>query len=164
VPYRPSTADSGFQHETTDGDYFASLASARYMLLTTFKPDGTHISTPVQGMTHGDQAYFRAWSRSGTVKRLRHTHGVQVVPCTALGMLSYGPPLYATARLLPGEEANPVAVDLARKFPVQQRFLIPLLRRWRWRMMHYQLLAPAPGARTRKAPGGINVGVRVYAR
>jgi len=49
---------------------------------------------------------------------------------------------YATARLLVGEQASQAAGKLAGKYPVQQRFLIRLLR-WtrRWQMEYYELLA-----------------------
>lgn len=142
MPSRPSTPDSSYQREAADGGYFTALAPAKYMLLTTFKREGTPVSTPVQGVIDGKRAYFRVWSQSGTVKRLRHTAGVQVTPCTVLGLCSFGPPINATARLLPSEEASRVARKLARKYPVQHRSLIPLIYRTRRRqMVHYELLA-----------------------
>jgi PPOX class probable F420-dependent enzyme len=144
---RPSATGSSYQQEADDG-YFAPLAPARYMLLTTFKPDGIPVSTVVHGVVDGHRAYFgsggllRVWRQPGTVKRLRHTGGVQVVPCAVLGFVSFGPPLDAVAQLLPGEKASRVAGKLARKYPVQQRFLIsPLHRMRRWQMVYYELLA-----------------------
>lgn len=138
---RPSATESSYQEDAAYGGYFAPLASAKYMLLTTFKPDGIPVSAAVHGVVDGDRAYFRAWSQSGTVKNLRHTDEVQVAPCAALGLLSLAPPLDALARLLPDEEASRVARKLARKYPVQQRFLIRLLQRTRrWQMVHYELL------------------------
>jgi hypothetical protein len=62
------------------------------------------VSVRVQGIIDGDRAYFRTWSRSGTVKRLREANGMQVTPCDVLGLCSYGPPLDAAARLLADEE------------------------------------------------------------
>src|SRR6266516_6457833 len=100
----PVTARSD-REETADGSYFAPLAKGRYLLLTTFKQKGTPVSAVVQGIADGDRAYFRVRSRSGTARRLRHTDGVQVAPCRALGVWSYGPPLDAAARPLAGEEA-----------------------------------------------------------
>lgn len=91
--------------------------------------------------------------------------------CTVLGLCSFGPLLDATARLLPGEEASRAARKLARKYPVQRRFLIPLLyRTWGRQMVHYELLAPdaaAARACARRASGvpdrqAINLGIRVY--
>lgn len=65
-----------------------------------------------------------------------------MTPCSMRGFCTYGPPLYARARLLPGEEASRVAGKLARKYSLQHRFLIPLLRRTRrWQMVHYELVA-----------------------
>lgn len=145
MPDRPSAAQASYQQKgshqqkATSDDYFAPLAAARHMLLTTFKPNGLPVSTSVRGVVQGDRAYFRVWSRSGTAKRLRDTARVQVTPATALGMCSYGRPLGATARLLPGGAASQVARRLARGYPVQP--LIPLLRRrWGWHMQHYELL------------------------
>ena len=75
MPSRSSTPDSNYQQEAADGGYFATLAPAKYMLLTTFKREGTPVSTPVQGVIDGKRAYFRVWSQSGTVKRLRTPPG-----------------------------------------------------------------------------------------
>ena len=123
--------------------YFAPLAKARYLLLTTFRPNGTPVSAPVQGIVDGDRAYFRVWSQSGPARRLRHTDGVQVAPCGAMGLVSYGPPLDAAARPLAGREASQVAGQLARKYPARRRSLTRLLQRARRRrLVHYELLGP----------------------
>jgi PPOX class probable F420-dependent enzyme len=144
---RPSPTESSYQEDAADGGYFAPLASAKSMLLTTFKPDSIPVTNRVHGVVDGDRAYFRAWSQSATVKNLRHTDEVQVAPCTALGLLSFGPPLDAVARLLTGEEASRVAGKPARKYPVRQRFLIPLLHRTRrGQMVQYELLTYAAAA------------------
>jgi uncharacterized protein len=128
------------QHEATAG-YFGSLRSARYMLLTTFRPDGIPVSAHVPGVVDGDRAYFRAWHRSGTARRLRHTDDVQVTACPVPG-LTVGPPLDAVARPLAGAEASRAARKLARKYPLQQHFLIALLLRTRrWQLAHYELLS-----------------------
>ena len=137
-----SVADRGYREETAGGSYFAPLAKARYLLLTTFKQKGTPVSGPVQGIIDGDRAYLRVWSRSGTVKRLRHTDGVQVAPCGALGLCSHGPPLDAAARRLAGEEVSRVAGQLARKYPVRRRSLARLLQRARRRRLVYYELLP----------------------
>ena len=137
-----SVADRGYREETAGGSYFAPLAKARYLLLTTFKQKGTPVSGPVQGIFDGDRAYLRVWSRSGTVKRLRHTDGVQVAPCGALGLCSQGPPLDAAARQLAGEEVSRVAGQLARKYPVRRRSLARLLQRARRRRLVYYELLP----------------------
>jgi PPOX class probable F420-dependent enzyme len=111
---RPRAADSIDQHEAADGGYFAPLAPARYTRLTTFSRDGMPVSACVHGVVDGDRGYFNAWSRSGTVKRLRHTDAVLVTACGVLGWCSYGRPLGAIARQLQGEEASQVAANLDR--------------------------------------------------
>ena len=97
-PVTRERRDRGDPEETGDGSYFAPLAKARYLLLTTFKPKGTPVSAVVQGIADGDRAYFRVRSRSGTARRLRYTDGVHVAPGSALGLWSYGPPLDAAPR------------------------------------------------------------------
>ncbi len=139
---RPSTIDSGSRRDAARGGYLASLAPAKHMLLTTFKEDGTSVSAPVRVVVDGDRAYFRTWSPSGTSKRLQRIDWVQVAPCTVLGLCRYGPTLDATARLLTGEEASRAAAKLARRYPVQRRFLIPLFHRVPgWQTAHYELRA-----------------------
>ena len=139
---RSSVADRRYREESADGSYFTPLAEARYLLLTTFKQKGTPVSAPVQGIVDGDRAYLRVWSQSGTVRRLRHTDGVQVAPCGALGLCSHGPPLDAAARRLAGEEASRVAGQLNRKYPVRRRSLARLLQRARRRRLVYYELLP----------------------
>jgi len=140
---RSPVADGSYREETADSSYFAPLAKARYLLLTTFKQKGTPVSAPVQGIVDSGRAYFRVWSQSGTVKRLRHIDGVQVAPCGAQGLWSYGPPLDAAARPLADEEVSGVAGQLARKYPVRRRSLARLLQRVRQRRLaYYELLGP----------------------
>jgi uncharacterized protein len=142
-PGRSSVADRSYREETADGSYFAPLAEAGYLRLTTFKQKGTPVSAPVQGIVDGGRAYFRVWSQSGTVERLQHIDGVQVAPCGALGLWSYGPPVDAAARRLAEEEARQVAGHLARKYPDRRSSLARLLRRARHRrMVYYELLGP----------------------
>jgi PPOX class probable F420-dependent enzyme len=131
---RQFATDSRDQQEAGSG-YFAPVEQASYLLLTA-------VSAPVRGVAEGDRAYFWAWSGSGSARLLRHTHAVQVTPCSARGFLTYGLPLSATARLLPGDEASVAMGKLASKHPVQHRFLIPLLQRARRRqMVVYELVA-----------------------
>jgi uncharacterized protein len=139
---RSSVADRRYREESAEGSYFTPLAEARYLLLTTFKQKGAPVSAPVQGIVDGDRAYLRVWSQSGTVRRLRHTDGVQVAPCGALGLCSHGPPLDAAAQRLAGEEASRVAGQLARKYPVRRRSLARLLQRARRRRLVYYELLP----------------------
>jgi hypothetical protein len=140
-PGPPPAADRGHRGEPADGRKFAPLATARYLLLTTFKQKGTPVPATVPGIVEDGRAYFQVRSRSGAARRLQHTDGVQVAPCGARGLWSYGPPLDAAARRLDGEEASRVAGQLARKYPVRRRSLARLLPRARRRPpVYYELL------------------------
>jgi PPOX class probable F420-dependent enzyme len=142
VSSHSSTTASGSRPDAARSGYFASLAPARHMLLTTFKEDGTSASAPARVVVDGDRAYFRAWSWSGASKRLQRIDWVEVAPCTVLGLCRYGPALDATARLLTGEEASRAAAKLAGRYPVQRRFLVPLLHRVPgWQTAYYELRA-----------------------
>ena len=131
------------------GSYFAWLASARYVLLTTFRRDGTPVSAPVRVVADGNRLYFWAPGSSGTSKRIQRTDWVQVARCTVLGICRYGPTINAAARLLAGEEADRAAAKVAGRRPAWRR---PLARMWHrvpgWRPVHYELrldkAAPAP--------------------
>jgi hypothetical protein len=66
---------------------------------------------------------------------------VQVAPCGALGLVSYGEPLDAAARRLAVAEASHVAGQLDRTYPVRRRSLTRLLQRARRRrLVYYELL------------------------
>lgn len=150
------SATHGRDQQEAGSGYFAPLKWATCILLTTFERDGTPVSAPVRGVADGDRAYFWARSRSGSVQRLQHTDAVQVTPCSAWGFFTYGPPLGATARLLPGEEADRAAGKLARSHPVQHRFLIALLHRTRRRqMVGYELLADDAAGDQGRRPAGL---------
>lgn len=152
---RQPETDARYQEEHEEAariGYFAPLAPAKGMLLTTFRRDGTPVSAAVPGVVDGGRVYFGAWSGSGSVKRLRHSGMVQVTPCSMRGFFTSGPPLDAVARPLSEQEATGVAGKLARKYPVRHRFLLPLGRGTRrWQLVHYELLAD-------DAVGGHDVG------
>jgi uncharacterized protein len=155
MPDRPSATDRSDRQEAADGGYFAPLAPARYMRLTTFGRNGIPVSATVHGLVVGDRAYFRARSQSGTDKCLRHTEAVQVAPCTLLG-LSTWPPLDAIARALPAEEARWVATELDRRCLARHRISIPLPRRRRRRQaVYYELLADDAAGEQGELPEGL---------
>jgi uncharacterized protein len=129
--------------------YLSQLSEAKYMLLITFKRDGTPVAAPVHVAVKGELAYFRTWNPAGKWKRLRYTQRVLIAPCTMRGRSS-SPPGEATARLLSGAESAHAAQALARKHPILHGLLIPLAHRVRgWQTVQYELGPPsatdAPG-------------------
>jgi len=115
--------DSRARRNAIGDGYFASLAPAKYVLLTTFTRDGKAVATPLRVVVHGDRAYFQTGHPTGLSRRLRDGGWVQAAPCSVLGLIRYGLPLDATPRLLAGEEASTAAARLASKYPGRHRFL-----------------------------------------
>ena len=115
--------DSRAQQDTIGDDYFASLAPAKYMLLTSLRCDGKPVATPLRVVVYGDRAYFQTGHPTCLSRRLRDGGWVQVAPCSVLGIIRYDLPLDATPRLLAGEEASTAAAKLASKYPGRHRFL-----------------------------------------
>ena len=81
----------------------SSLLSARYALLTTYRRDGTPVSTPVGPIAHEGRLYVYTVVTSGKAKRVRRSSRVQVAPCTARGAPT-GPAVEARARVTSGAE------------------------------------------------------------
>ena len=91
------------------------LADAEYMLLTTFRKDGTAVPTPVWATRVDDELWVWSAPEAGKIKRIRRSGAVQVAPCSVRGE-PRGSSVDASARLLP-ESAVPVLLDaLAAKY------------------------------------------------
>jgi uncharacterized protein len=97
-----------------------SLAGERYISLTTFKRDGTAVSTPVW-VTSDDGRRLLVWSATKTwkVRRLRRDGRVLVAPCTFRGR-ERGPRVGGRARLVRDPGIDEL---LRRKYGWQKRAL-----------------------------------------
>jgi uncharacterized protein len=98
----------------TEAERLVALANERHISLTTYKRDGTPVSTPVWVVTD-DGRRLLVWSGAQTwkVKRIRRDPNVQVAPCDARGKLK-GDAVDGSARLL-GAGAGPLVQGLLRK-------------------------------------------------
>jgi hypothetical protein len=124
--------------------YFAPVAAATYVQLTTYRRNGEAVATPVNIVVVGDTAFFRTWDVAGKAKRLRHTPTALIAPCTWRGRPT-GPPLRADARLLDGVASQHAARMLGDKHPLLHGHLIPWYHRRRgWTTQQYRLTPPAP--------------------
>jgi PPOX class probable F420-dependent enzyme len=89
----------------------------------------------------GGRAYFRTWSASGKAKRLRVSPHMSVAPSTFRGRPT-GASIPASARLLSAEEEERVRQLIARKYPLLQGRLVPLVHRLRhYTTVHYEISA-----------------------
>jgi len=91
------------------------LGNAEYVLLTTFRKDGTAVPTPVWVVRVGDE--LRVWSNpsAGKMKRIRRSGRVQLAPCTVRGK-PRGRSVDGVAKLLPDAETRPVLQLLVAKY------------------------------------------------
>jgi uncharacterized protein len=127
---------------TRSTGYFGALSATQYMLLTTYRRDGSPVGTAVNVAVEGGYAYFRTWDVSGKAKRLRRTPSVTVAASGARGR-PRGPTISAQAVLLEGEASERAARLLAREHPLLHGHLIPWYHRRRgWTTQQYRLEAP----------------------
>ena len=93
------------------------LGSAGYLLLTTFRKDGTPVPTPVWVMRVGDE--LRVWTAPdvGKIKRIRRDGRVTVAPCSMRGT-PHGDSIEAVARVLPDSELPAVLDALVKKYGI----------------------------------------------
>jgi hypothetical protein len=111
----------------------------RAISLTTFRRDGTPVSTPVSIAVDGGRAFIRTYNRAGKAKRLRNNANVEIAPCTMRGKAT-GPAIRAQMRLLSGDEARSAARALTRKHRILHGILVPLSHRLaRYKTLHYEL-------------------------
>jgi uncharacterized protein len=101
-----------------------ALSDEKYILLTTFRRDGTPVATPVWVVgLDGDRVGFWTSSGSGKAKRLAHTEYVTVTPCDARGRVKADAGvLDATARLVAGSELEEIRQRIVTKYGVMTKF------------------------------------------
>lgn len=126
----------------TPAPALAPFVTQRTVALTTYRRDGTPVSTAVSIAVDGDRAVFRSFAKAGKTRRLRRNAAVEVAPSTGLGRPT-GPAIHGTARLLEGAEARSAARLLRRKHPLLHGVLVPLAhrsgRRRTGRTVHFEL-------------------------
>jgi hypothetical protein len=95
-----------------------ALGDEKYIRLTTFRRDGTPVSTPVWivPLEEGRVGFWTS-SGSGKAKRLAHTDRVVVQPCDARGRVKNGTSAVdATARLVTGPEFDLITSKIHAKY------------------------------------------------
>jgi len=100
-----------------------ALDDAKYLLLTTFKRDGTAVATPVWVVAlDGGRVGFWTSSGSGKAKRLGHTSRVTVQPCNARGaVMSGSAPADATAELVSDARYDEIRQKVVAKYGFQTK-------------------------------------------
>ena len=106
---------------------FGPLEGSKTALLTTFRPGGEAVGTPLSIAVNGDKAYFVTATDSGKAKRLAHTDRVTLAPCKVNGTVT-GETVPGRARRVPPDERRTTAKGLLK--PTQGLF---------WSLLAYRL-------------------------
>src|SRR5215207_9317013 len=123
------------------GSMLDSFRPRRTAALTSYKRDGTGVSTPVTIAVEGDRAFVRTYDKAWKARRMRNHPEAEIVPST-IGGRPRGEPIRARARLLGGDESAHAARLIARRQPILQGIFVPLFHRLRrYRTLHYELTA-----------------------
>jgi PPOX class probable F420-dependent enzyme len=98
-----------------------AISDEKYILLTTFRKDGTPVSSPVWIVALQDgKLGFWTSSGSGKYKRLRHTERVTLQPCDVRGRVKPGAVTQdASAALASGAEY----LDIRKKVKAKYGFM-----------------------------------------
>jgi PPOX class probable F420-dependent enzyme len=97
-----------------------ALADGKNMLLTTYRRDGTAVSSPVWVVgLDGGKVGFTTSSGSGKYKRLRHTERVTVQPCDVRGRVTPHTAVeQGTAVVVTGSEYDAIKSKVRAKYGV----------------------------------------------
>ena len=106
---------------------FGPLEGSKTALLTTYRPGGEAVGTPLSIVVNGERAYFVTATDSGKAKRLAHTDRVTLAPCKVNGTVT-GETVPGQARRVPPQERRTTAKGLLK--PTQGLF---------WSLLAYRL-------------------------
>lgn len=94
------------------------ISDEKYMLLTTFRRNGTPVAAPVWVVPLGGDTFgFATSSSSGKAKRLAHTSRVSVQACDVRGRVTDGSPIIeGSARITTGPEYLTIKAKVKKKY------------------------------------------------
>jgi PPOX class probable F420-dependent enzyme len=104
-----------------------SLGRAPYVALTTYRKDGTPVSTPMQVVPRGEFLFFWTRADSGKVKRLNRDQVVRVAACTVRGKPT-GPSFVGIGRVLTGGAEEMARELMLYKYGAKMKWSLRLQR------------------------------------
>jgi len=96
------------------------LAAGKYLLITSYRKNGTPVPTPVWVVRDGDALGVWTVADSWKVKRIRNRADVLVGPCDLRGNPT-GDPVPATAEICDAETGARYRTLIARKYGIMGR-------------------------------------------
>lgn len=100
-----------------------AILTAQYVALTTYRRDGTAVTTPVWAAAEGTSLYLFTNATAGKVKRLRNSSRAAVAPCTMSGTIT-GIQLPAEAFNLANDQMPKVWRLLIKKYGIAARLFL----------------------------------------
>lgn len=108
---------------------FGAVGTANYVLLTTFRKNGTPVHTPLWAALDDGKLYIWTVADSWKVKRIRNNPAVTLQPCS-VGGKPRGAVVNGTARILDDAGTDRVRGLIKRKYSLQG-WLIVTTSQWR---------------------------------
>jgi uncharacterized protein len=99
----------------------------KYLSLTTYRRDGSPVSTPVWFVEEDGRLFVVTGADSYKAKRLRRNPACMVAPCSARGVAK-GDAIPARVEFLPEPEHGRVDHLMARKYRVDRVLILPVYR------------------------------------
>ncbi|MBN6041699.1 PPOX class F420-dependent oxidoreductase [Amycolatopsis sp. 195334CR] len=97
------------------------LAAEKYVVVTTFRKNGTPVPTPVWIARHDGELVLWSERTAGKVKRLRNDPRVAVQASDFGGKKTHGDKVSGKARLLDDDETEQVRSAIARTYGIVGR-------------------------------------------
>jgi uncharacterized protein len=99
----------------------------KYLSLTTYRRDGTPVSTPVWFVEEDGRLFVITAAGSYKAKRLRRNPAAMVAPCTARGV-PQGDAIPVSVEFLPPEEHARIDRLIVEKYRVDRVLILPIYR------------------------------------
>ena len=99
------------------------LSRGNYLLVTTFRRNGTPVPTPVWVGRDGDELIVWTQTRAGKVKRLRNNSTVELSECDLRGR-PRGAVVKGTARILDADQTERARGLLKKKYGIAGHVVI----------------------------------------
>ena len=105
----------------------AADITGKYLALTTYRRDGSPVSTPMWFVAENGRLIVETDADSYKVERIRRNPHVRVGPCDARGR-PRGEAVDAEARFLPEDDRDRLERQLVRKYRIEMHTVYPLYR------------------------------------
>jgi PPOX class probable F420-dependent enzyme len=99
----------------------------KYLSLTTYRRDGSPVSTPVWFVEEGGRLFVTTAADSYKAKRLRRNPAAMVSPCTARGVPT-ADAIPVVVEFLPAGEHDRVDRLMAKKYRADRILILPVYR------------------------------------